>query len=296
VVSVINPRAVLIENVVGILSSSEGEVPHRLLDALDRLGFSPSLHVLQAGGYGVPQNRWRVFFVGLRGGEARFNAPEPTHFFPRLPIGGGATKWRDAVIHPISPANGMLPLAKPPITVGDAIGDLPPLANGQSLPPTEFAVEPQTDYQKCLRDDSSLLNNHSTKRLGSLQIRRVHHIPKKPWSCWNDLPDELKPNHLVRQGVVAYDNRFGRLWNEDFFNTILTDAHLYWGRVIHPEDDRVISVRESARAQGIPDSVVFYGRLSSQYRQVGNAVPPLLAEAIGAKVVESFERSSVPTG
>ena len=72
------------------------------------------------------------------------------------------------------------------------------------------------------------------------------------------------------------------------FNTILTEANPYWGRVIHPEQDRVISVRESARAQGIPDKIHFSGSISEKYKQVGNAVPPPLAKAIGKEIIKAY--------
>jgi DNA (cytosine-5)-methyltransferase 1 len=98
---------------------------------------------------------------------------------------------------------------------------------------------------------------------------------------WWDLPDRLKPANLLRHGDKRYENRFGRLWWDGTFNTILTDAHLYWSRVIHPEQDRVISVRESARAQSFPDWFVFKGTVGEQYKMIGNAVPPLLGKALG---------------
>jgi len=90
----------------------------------------------------------------------------------------------------------------------------------------------------------------------------------------------------LRHGDNRYDNRFGRLWWDGIFNTILTRAHPYWGRIFHPEANRVITVRESARAQGFRDSVVFSGGMSSQYMQVGNAVPPPLAKAIAEEFIK----------
>ena len=99
---------------------------------------------------------------------------------------------------------------------------------------------------------------------------------------------DLKPKNLVRTGSKGYENRFGRLYWNGTFNTILTEANPYWGRVIHPEQDRVVSVRESARAQGIPDKIHFSGSISEKYRQVGNAVPPPLAEAIGKEIIKAY--------
>jgi DNA (cytosine-5)-methyltransferase 1 len=91
----------------------------------------------------------------------------------------------------------------------------------------------------------------------------------------------------MRHGDKRYDNRFGRLHWEGTFNTILTQALPYWGRVFHPEQDRVISIRESARAQGFQDSIRFFGPQTRQYEQVGNAVPPPLGKAIGIEFMRA---------
>jgi DNA (cytosine-5)-methyltransferase 1 len=72
------------------------------------------------------------------------------------------------------------------------------------------------------------------------------------------------------------------------FSTIVTEPNPYWGAFIHPYQDRVLSVREFARAQSFPDKVKLFGTLRSQYRQVGNAVPCLLAHAIATEVKKSF--------
>ena len=103
----------------------------------------------------------------------------------------------------------------------------------------------------------------------------------KAGQSWVHLPENLKPNNLKNTPGQRYPNRFGRLEWTGIFNTIIKKAEPYWSRVIHPTDDRVISVRESARAQGLPDRIDFQGALRQQYAQVGNAVPPPLAKAIG---------------
>jgi DNA (cytosine-5)-methyltransferase 1 len=122
--------------------------------------------------------------------------------------------------------------------------------------------------------------NNGCKKLDEINHERCESLAKNSKVGWLDLPQELKPANLLRHGDDRYANRFGRLWWDGTFNTILTRAHPYWGRIFHPESNRVITVRESARAQGFPDSVVFSGGMSSQYMQVGNAVPPPLAKAI----------------
>jgi DNA (cytosine-5)-methyltransferase 1 len=78
------------------------------------------------------------------------------------------------------------------------------------------------------------------------------------------------------------------------FTTILTRPEPYWGSFIHPTQDRVISVREAARAQGFPDRVAFVGDLPSQYRQVGNAIPPLLARVVGDALINQMTSKLEP--
>ncbi len=88
------------------------------------------------------------------------------------------------------------------------------------------------------------------------------------------------------KGGVGAKTRFQRLQKNGLFSTIVTSPDPYWGAFIHPTQNRVISVREAARAQSFDDHIEFKGRLNSQYRQIGNAVPPLLAEAVGKKILE----------
>lgn len=281
----LQPKAILMENVPGLLSMDDGKVARGLLEALESNGYSATLNVFQAGGYGVPQNRWRVLIVGIRHGMGLFNAPLPSFAFPKMPL-WGATQWRGSVI---SPAKEVSTNHHPWTSIADAIGDLPRLSNGQGIDHAPYTKEATGWFQEYVRREAvKTVQNHQTKKLGSVQLERVEHVPHRPMAGWWDLPDHLKPANLKRHGDKRYENRFGRLWWEGTFNTILTDAHLYWSRVIHPEDDRVISVRESARAQSFPDSFVFSGSMTQQYRMIGNAVPPLLAKVIGQGIAETI--------
>jgi DNA (cytosine-5)-methyltransferase 1 len=281
----LQPKAILMENVPGLLSMDDGNVAKGLMTALEKNGYHASLNVLQAGGYGVPQNRWRVFIVGIRSEFGRFVAPNPSFAFPKMPL-WGATQWRSSVI---APGREVDLLNKQWSTVQDAISDLPDLENGGALTKGKYKSKPSGWYQEYLRQGSpKFVENHQTKLLGALQLERVQNVPHKPMAGWWDLPDHLKPENLKRHGDKRYENRFGRLWWEGTFNTILTDAHLYWSRVIHPVNDRIISVRESARAQSFPDAFKFVGSMSEQYRMIGNAVPPLLAKAIGERIANTI--------
>ena len=290
-VSFLRPSYVLMENVPGMLSLENGQVVNKLLGALGNLGYATNLGVLQAGNYGIPQNRWRVFLWAAISGKQLPSFPSMTHFFPRTTV-FGAKAFSSNVLRPPVGGTDLFWSPRGMVTVRDAIGDLPSIKNGGGAEEMSYLKGTQSNYQEELRSGSTVLFNHSCRKLGELMYERCRAIPKRKGAGWLDLPEELKPANLLRHGDQRYDNRFGRLNWGGSFNTILTEAHPYWGRVFHPSQNRVISVRESARAQGFPDSVKLFGGLTSSYRQVGNAVPPVLAERLGAellRVVDGIE-------
>jgi DNA (cytosine-5)-methyltransferase 1 len=286
IVAHLKPRYVLLENVPGMLSLDKGRVPALLLQALELLGYQARLGILQAGYYGVPQNRWRVFIIAAAEGLTLPAFPLPVHSFPRTTI-FGATNFRTNVVKPPESGAGLFWQPKPVVTVGDAISDLPQISNGGGKDEMSYDSPPSGFFQVLVRQDSPVLYDHRCARLADLMLARCVAVPRRPGAGWLDLPEHLKPRNLLRHGDRRYDNRFGRLHRDGTFNTILTRAMPYWSAVFHPEQDRVISVRESARAQGFPDRVRFAGPLSSRYRQVGNAVPPPLGESLGRAILHA---------
>jgi DNA (cytosine-5)-methyltransferase 1 len=228
--------------------------------------------------------------MATRTGEALPKFPEPSHFFPRTTL-FGATAFREHIVKPIDDEPTLFGSLSPMVSVGDAIQDLPKIENGGGVDSTSYTTACTSEYQKVLRGNSPALRNHRAKTQKDVMMERIKAIPHRPGAGWLDLPDELKPKNLLRHGDDRYPNRFGRLWWDGIFNTIVTEANAYWGRVIHPEQNRLITVRESARAQGFPDRVVFKGGLTSQYRQVGNAVPPPLAKALGRSLMRMLTGS-----
>ena len=285
-VELLRPPYVLIENVPGMLSLNGGRVPELLIRILDEMGYQTKLGILQAGHYGLPQNRWRVFIWGAQRGRRLPAFPQPTHLFPRTTI-FGAKAFRQCVVKAPGESEDLFWKPLPTVTVADAVFDLPPIRNGGGADEMEYGKGPDADYQRALRSDSLQLWDHRCQKLGELMYARCCAIPKRPGAGWLDLPHHLKPKNLLRHGDKRYDNRFGRLHQSGTFNTILSRPHPYWGRVFHPTQNRVISVRESARAQGFPDSLRFCGGLSSRYMQVGNAVPPPLARALAAELLRA---------
>lgn len=285
IVSLLQPQGVLIENVPGMLAFEGGKTPRAILKALEDFGYETKLGILQAGYYGLPQNRWRVFVMAVKKGKLLPELPRPLYRFKRSTI-FGATEFRSNVVRPETEGT-LFDELRPMVTVGDAIQDLPILENGgdpKSL--LNYSAPVESAYAKSMRGLQRKIANNGCKNLESMNLQRCQALAKNAQVGWLDLPQNLKPANLLRHGDNRYDNRFGRLWWSGTFNTILTQAHPYWGRVFHPEADRVITVRESARAQGFPDNVVFYGGLTAQYAQVGNAVPPPLAKAIAEEFIK----------
>lgn len=280
-VALLDPRLVLIENVTGILTLGGGAVITGITDALCELGYHVRLLVLQAGAYGVPQNRWRVFVAGSKDRTGLVKPPPPLHAFPRTTV-FNATSYRAAVVRPpVEPSESLFGPILPNFTVADAISDLPPLGNGDWLDPA--GLRPAVGaYQDMMREGANTVCCHRAARLETINMERVRHL--KPGQSWVDLPENLQPRNLKKSLGNHYPNRFGRLEWTGIFNTITSKPEPYWSRVIHPRDDRVISVREAARAQGLPDRIRFEGTLAQQYAQVGNAVPPPLARALGWEI------------
>ncbi len=281
-VDFVQPRFVLIENVPGLLSLGNGFMPPRLLGAFESMGYIVHLGILQAGGYGLPQNRWRVFVMAARPPDQLPEFPLPSHRFPRFPL-WGATKYRQQTVRPPIEADLFCATGEA-VTVGDAISDLPRIPNGSDEEPVSYRSEPVSAYQAMMRDGSDVVSSHVCARLGPINLERCKAVPRRKGAGWWDLPYELKPRNLLRHGDKRYENRFGRLHYTGHFNTILSKPEPYWSAVFHPTQNRLISVRESARAQGIPDWFQFVGKKGSRYAQVGNAVPPPLAHALAVQI------------
>jgi len=252
----LNPRWVVFENVTGMSSAGGGGAMRAMAAGLRKLGYTGEWKVLKAEEYGVPQERRRLVFIGTR-----LQAPV---LFPELTHG-----------------EGLLPF----VTVRDAISDLPSLLNGEDKGVMKFRRKPQSDYQIMLRGDEVEIYNHSAPQLGDINMRRMKHIPEG--GSWRDVPIALLPAGMRRARRCDHTKRYGRLrWN-GLASTILTKCDLHWGAYIHPEQNRVLTVREAARFQSFPDWFHFSGSRTEQYVQVGNAVPPLLGRQIAETLIEA---------
>ena len=155
------------------------------------------------------------------------------------------------------------------------------LNSGEGEEIQRYRIDPQSDYQKVLRRNSQLLYNHVATNHSKTALERLELIPPKGGKEY--LPKE----HLTKS---IYSGTWTRMDADDISVTITTRFDTpSSGRFTHPFLNRAITVREAARIQSFPDTFVFYGSKTSQMKQVGNAVPPLLAKAIAEYIKQDME-------
>lgn len=273
------PKVVLIENVPGLVSFEHGETLHAIIEALSELGYGADVRILGAAFYGVPQMRWRTIIIGTRGREVPQEVfPSPLFHAPIRPNFTSTFDGKQLVKFPSSCNTANF------ITVKEAIGDLPPLRNGEKGSRVkEYATDSKSDYQKLMRVGSGGVYNHEAPKLSALNIKRMAYI--KPGGNWTDIPLELLPKGMQKARRSDHTMRYGRVRPDGLASTILTKCDPHWGAYFHYSQDRSFTVREAARIQSFPDHFVFYGNMAEQFAQVGNAVPPLLAKSIGLSIL-----------
>ncbi|CAI9108868.1 OLC1v1008568C1 [Oldenlandia corymbosa var. corymbosa] len=295
------PKYFLLENVRNFVSFNQGQTFRLTLASLLEMGYQVRFGILEAGSFGVPQSRKRAFIWAASPEEVLPDWPEPMHVFaaPELKISLSANTYYAAAR---STANGA-PFRS--LTVKDTIGDLPAVVNGASKISLEYKCDPESWFQKKIRGKSVVLSDHISKEMNELNLIRCQRIPRRPGADWRDLPDEkvkltngqmvdlipwCLPNTAQRHN--QWKGLFGRLDWEGNFPTSVTDPQPMGkvGMCFHPEQDRIVTVRECARSQGFPDSYKFSGNILHKHRQIGNAVPPPLAYALGRKLKEAIQR------
>jgi DNA (cytosine-5)-methyltransferase 1 len=272
------PKVVLIENVPGLVSFEGGFTLHAILDSLAELGYGANVQILGAAYYGVPQMRWRTVIIGIRGKNLQATAfPEPTYHAPIKPNFTTTFDGQSLVKLPSPETDAKF------ITVWDALNDLPPLKSGErGKPLKEYIHVPDCNYQRRSRTGSIGVLNHEAPRLSAINLHRLQFI--KPGDNWTAIPDDLLPKGMQRARKSDHTKRYGRVDPNGLASTILTKCDPHWGAYFHYNQDRTFTVREAARIQSFPDHFVFAGTQAQQFAQVGNAVPPLLAHAVGLAI------------
>ena len=264
------PKAFLFENVPGLLSLGDGKVFRQIVEIFTGLGYHVTAKILFAAHYGVPQERWRLILLGSRFCEIQH--PEPTHFA----IGRANFRGGNTMTFQLTESDRER--LKPYVTVKEAIGDLPVLEMGEGAELISYKVEACNEYAKMMRNGSEQTFNHLAAKLSKQNAERMKHV--KPGGSWRDIPHELLPKGMQRARKSDHTKRYGRLHNERLSGTMLTKCDPHWGTVFLPDQNRTLTVREAARFQSFPDTYRFVGSRVSQYEQVGNAVPVLMAKAI----------------
>lgn len=156
-----------------------------------------------------------------------------------------------------------------------ALSDLPPLINERGIDPSDYYLPPQNDYQKLMRKSSNKVHNHIAAKHSERIQTIISLVP--PGGNYKDLPESIK-------NTTHFHVAFTRFPDDKPAPTIDTGHRHHY----HYKYNRVPTVRECARIQSFPDDFIFFGNKTEQFRQVGNAVPPLLAECVAKKIKEEF--------
>lgn len=165
---------------------------------------------------------------------------------------------------------------KKKVTVREAISDLYGIqTDGEA--PFKLNNPPESDYEKMMREHSQdIISNHFTKFPKEIVQKRMSYVPQG--GNWRDVPVELWDTQRSNRHSSAY-----RRLKEDDVSITIDTGHMNY---FHPLENRVPTVRESARIQSFPDDFIFEGSRTNQYLQVGNAVPPLMAQAVGEAIMK----------
>jgi DNA (cytosine-5)-methyltransferase 1 len=267
------PRCMVMENVPGLATLAGGRVLGHVLDGFASIGYSVGFAELLAAQYGVPQMRWRMIFVAFR----RDLKLAPTLGFPR------PTHGRRGIGELVPNCTVTQEEARGFLTARDAIGDLPLVAAGEQN--DLYTGRPSCAYQRRARASCAPteLHNHYAPRLSPQNLVRIRAL--KAGQDWRDLPRALLPEGMKRAKRKDHTRRYSRMTWDGVPRSIITRFRdPKSGEYTHPSQHRTISIREAARIQSFPDHFAFEGTHTEQYDQVGNAVPPLLAEAFAREV------------
>ena len=170
-------------------------------------------------------------------------------------------------------------------TVRDAISDLSYLESGEGCFESKYTTEAQSDYQRQMRQNSSTLYNHAATAHAKIALDKLAMIP--PEGDKSYLPKEL-------HGKQKFSTTWARLIWDAQSPTIDTRFDTPSnGRNSHPYLNRAITPREAARIQSFPDNYIFYGKKCNVCKQIGNAVPPLLARAIGEEIIGAYQDKTI---
>lgn len=283
---IFSPTFMVMENVPNLLAAKteEGEpVIEIIAKSLRDLDYQVYWKVLQATDFGVPQIRTRLFVIASKISLAE-PFPTPTH----------------RVVKDGAPIDLFSSDLLPCPTLWEAISDLPELEAGEGAEEASYAAPPQSEYQKMLRGRSDILFNHKAMNHTRRMVERFSHM-----ACGhsvNDVPAHLKPKkrNSAEITTAAFDQNNRRMYPHRPCHTVPAS---FYANFVHPFQHRNFTAREGARIQSFPDSFRFLGKPTvvshkllaregrdaekflCQYNQVGNAVPPLLSQAVAKNLL-----------
>lgn len=168
------------------------------------------------------------------------------------------------------------------VTVRNAIEDLPKLKNGDFIDYMDYKDIKLNKYTKLMRTDCNKSSQNYVSKNQNYVLERYKHI--KPGQNWKAIPEDLMKNYKDTKN--CHSGIYKRL---DPNKPSVVIANYRKNMLIHPFEDRGLSVREAARIQSFPDNFIFKGNLSFQQQQIGNAVPPLLAKAVFSQIIQITE-------
>ncbi len=271
----LKPRVVLLENVPGMNSARSGALTflQHARTALEELGYTTAFWKVNAAAFGVPQDRQRVFLIAALG--------------PSLPA-------RPAQEYQSMTGNIDVD-ALPPVTLDEAIFDLPPTEPDSATvvtPKQLSATESDHRYRRYVRkqrllDNRKLLYNHCVRYHNDRDLELYAML--KPGQNSVDVVEQGRDD-LMRYRTDVFDDKYTRLRPDRPCKTIVAHLAKDGNGYIHPDQVRSISVREAARVQSFPDGYIFCGAPTDQWTQLGNAVPPVLGEAIARSILRFLRR------
>ena len=261
------PKIFVFENVPGLKSAGNGKYFNDLKQAVENIGYSLKIKELVASNYGVLQARKRIIIVGFRDNKSR------QYNYPNFET-----------------------ISNEKYFVKDILDDLPSITPNAKIEGEGKYIFPSNEYLKMAKirdDDFNILTQHET-RPHNARDREIYKEAIKAWNinkerlCYNKLSTH-RPDLITHKNTISFTNRFNVIKADTkASHTILAhiamDGHYY----IHPDirQLRSLSIREAARIQSFPDDFYFEGPRTAIFRQIGNAVPPKMAEQIAKKIKE----------